>query len=756
MEHFKRLSVLFLVAAVVLAGSFVFSVPKVFAATGGGTATIAKDGGAQGAGVSVEKSTSHTFTTVLTIDVSGMTLGAASPTFTIPAGFTAPNASPVATAGDVNADGKWSVVSGTGSCVVDSAPGSLTTVAAGQVITVDVTADCADGDTITLTYKGASAVTMAATALTVSTANAGDPGPVTPITVGSPTITVTDTTVPTVVVTMDDSALNIGDTALVTFTFSETPIGFTTADVTVGSGSIGAIDASNPLIQTATYTPTNGVEDAINVITVGTAWTDAALNTGVGDDSPNYTVDTLAPTVTVTMSDAALTVGETSLVTFTFSEAPTGFDATDVSLTNANGTIGAIDASNPLIQTATFTPTNDVTDITNIITVGTAWTDAALNAGVWDDSPNYTVNTTAAASSGGSNTGTITIVKTVINNNSGTKTVADFPLFVNGASVVSGVSNTFPAPAAAYTVTETPSAGYTQTFSGACNADGRLTLNPGDLKICVITNDDIGPPTAVVPPLIDVVKVPSPLALPAGSGPVTYTYTLKNIGTVPVTDITMVGDTCSPIVLASGDTNADKKLQVNETWVYRCSTTLSATHTNVVTTTGWANGISAVDIASATVVVGTSAVPPLIHVTKVPSPLTLPAGGGTVTYTEKISNPGTVALSDVSISDDKCSPVTYVSGDTNANKKLEATETWTYTCRANLTRSTTNTVTVSGDANGLTARDYAIATVLVAAPGLPNTGLPPFIADMPWWGITLLAVIVAAALFYFARRKRTI
>jgi uncharacterized repeat protein (TIGR01451 family) len=217
----------------------------------------------------------------------------------------------------------------------------------------------------------------------------------------------------------------------------------------------------------------------------------------------------------------------------------------------------------------------------------------------------------------------------------------------------------------------------------------------------------------------------------------------------------MVGDTCSPIVLASGDTNANNKLEVNETWVYRCSTTLTQTHTNIVTTTGWANGISAVDIASATVVVGTAVVPPIIHVTKIPNPLTLAAIGGAVTYTEKITNPGTVALSNVSISDDKCSPVTYISGDTNNDSKLAVNETWTYTCRANLTKSTTNTVTVSGDANGLTARDYAIVTVLVAAPTLPNTGLPPFITGMPWWSIVLFVVIAAAALFYFVRRKET-
>ena len=143
-----------------------------------------------------------------------------------------------------------------------------------------------------------------------------------------------------------------------------------------------------------------------------------------------------------------------------------------------------------------------------------------------------------------------------------------------------------------------------------------------------------------VPPLIDVVKVPSPLALPAGPGPVPYTYTLRNIGTVPVTNITMVGDTCSPITLVSGDINANAVLDVSETWTYTCSTTLSATHTNTVVATGWANGVSATDIASATVVVGLPVVPPLIHVTKVPSPLALPAGGGMVTYTETSHQPG--------------------------------------------------------------------------------------------------------------------
>lgn len=396
------------------------------------------------------------------------------------------------------------------------------------------------------------------------------------------------------------------------------------------------------------------------------------------------------------------------------------------------------------------------------ITIGdtVAWIGRALSYASTVTTPNTNASITvpstcASAPSTGTRIpqrGTINVVKTVINNSGGTKTVADFPLFVNGVSVVSGVTNSYPAPASAYTVTETRNANYAQTFSGSCDSTGRLTLSPGDIKICVVTNDDIGPSAPVVPPLIDVVKVPSPLSLPNGPGPVAYTYTLRNVGTVTVTDITMVGDTCSPIMLASGDTNGNGKLEVSETWSYRCSTTLPATHTNIVTTTGWANGVSAVDIASATVVVGASVVPPLIHVTKVPSPLSLPSEGGAVTYTEKVTNPGTVALSNVTLTDDKCSPLNYVSGDVNGNSKLEPSETWTYTCRTTLSRTTTNTATASGEANGFSVQDFALATVIVAAPGLPNAGLPPLGLNSPW-SIALLAVIVAGLAFFLLRRK---
>lgn len=360
----------------------------------------------------------------------------------------------------------------------------------------------------------------------------------------------------------------------------------------------------------------------------------------------------------------------------------------------------------------------------------------------------------AAAGSGNSGQGTVNVVKVVINDNSGTKTVSDFPLFVNGILVGSGQTNNFPAPAGVYSVTEATSSGYTRSFSGDCDVNGQFDLNRGDNVFCIITNNDVGAPLIpVVPPLIDVVKVPSPLALPNGPGNVTYTYTVRNIGTVPMTDVTMVGDTCAPINLVSGDTNNDGKLDVNETWVYTCATQLSETHTNTVVATGWANGISAVDIASANVVVGQPIIPPLIHVTKVPSPLALAAGGGMVTYTDEVTNPGTVPLTNVRLTDNKCSPVNYVSGDTDGNLMLDPSETWTFTCQSRLTKTTVNTVIARGEANGLTIRDFAIATVVVAVPRLPNTGVDSNANIL--WEISTGILLASTALFFVISRKKT-
>jgi len=54
--------------------------------------------------------------------------------------------------------------------------------------------------------------------------------------------------------------------------------------------------------------------------------------------------------------------------------------------------------------------------------------------------------------------------------------------------------------------------------------------------------------------------------------------------------------------------------------------------------------------------------------------------GDEITYNYNVSNTGDVPLSNVNITDDKCGPVNYVSGDENDNGKLDTNEIWTFTC----------------------------------------------------------------------------
>ena len=83
-----------------------------------------------------------------------------------------------------------------------------------------------------------------------------------------------------------------------------------------------------------------------------------------------------APPVLMTksMADTSLKVGEVSTLSLVFSEAVTGFDNSDISL--VNGTLSTVtSADGGITWVGTFTPADDIEDATNVITVGTSYTD---------------------------------------------------------------------------------------------------------------------------------------------------------------------------------------------------------------------------------------------------------------------------------------------------------------------------------------------------------------------------------------------
>ena len=222
-------------------------------------------------------------------------------------------------------------------------------------------------------FTGTGSVTVISDSYTDAALNLGGSG--------SDTVTI-DRTNPTVTVAIDESALSDGTaSSLVTFTFSEAPTDFTDADLQVVGGTITGLAATvDPLVWTAQFTATDGFTGTGSVTVISDSYTDAALNLG-GSGSDSVTIDRTNPTVTVNIAEASLSDGTTSsLVTFTFSEAPTDF--TDADLQVVGGTITGLAATvDPLVWTAQFTATDGFTGTGSVTVVSDSYTDAALNLG---------------------------------------------------------------------------------------------------------------------------------------------------------------------------------------------------------------------------------------------------------------------------------------------------------------------------------------------------------------------------------------
>ena len=93
------------------------------------------------------------------------------------------------------------------------------------------------------------------------------------------------------------------------------------------------------------------------------------------------------------------------------------------------------------------------------------------------------------------------MTKVVINNDGGGAVVGDFPLFVDGSPVTSGVE--IAVNAGVHNVRETNLPGYAGTISGNCAPNGDIVLNVGDVASCTITNNDIAPRLTVTKVVIN-------------------------------------------------------------------------------------------------------------------------------------------------------------------------------------------------------------------------------------------------------------
>jgi hypothetical protein len=195
-------------------------------------------------------------------------------------------------------------------------------------------------------------------------------------------------------------------------------------------------------------------------------------------------------------------------------------------------------------------------------------------------------------------------------------------------------------------------------------------------------------------------KTASPTTIRSGQS-VTYTYRETNDGRDPLTNVSVTDDKCSPLVRGTDDPgNNDATLSPGETWVFTCTqtiTTANSTVTNTATGSGFDTGLNKTvtfcanpssppantfcdqdERAQATVTI--------IH----PATSLTQNASIAVTFTYVEDNTGDDTLTSPTVTDTNCSPVTYSSGDTNNDGKLQPDETWTFTCSKAATTSGTD------------------------------------------------------------------
>ncbi|MGL5726929.1 MAG: Ig-like domain-containing protein, partial [Plesiomonas sp.] len=147
----------------------------------------------------------------------------------------------------------------------------------------------------------------------------------------------------------------------------------------VGGTVTGLTTSDGGKTWTGTFIPTPGYTGEASVTVKPDSYTDLNGNKGTGgqDTAP---VDTAAPSVVVNIVDDQLTVGETSDVTFTFSEKVKDFEVGD--LTVEGGTVTDLKSTDGgKTWTGTFTPTPDYTGEASVTVKPDSYTDLNGNKG---------------------------------------------------------------------------------------------------------------------------------------------------------------------------------------------------------------------------------------------------------------------------------------------------------------------------------------------------------------------------------------
>ncbi|UDM16411.1 retention module-containing protein [Vogesella sp. XCS3] len=232
--------------------------------------------------------------------------------------------------------------------------------------------------------------------------------------------------------------------------------------------------------------------------------TDVAGNSTTVETAEGYSVDTSAPSLVITSSDGTLSPGETVTLTFSFSEAVTGFTASDVAITG--GTLNAATlatADGGKTWTATMTQGGTAQPV---VTVSNgSYTDLAGNAGTGNSlklnnapdaiDDNYVMSPLTSNYWGyregpdGANLTSVAQVETFAKNHTATATFQANTLSFGGVSNNLGGTGNLATFLGKNVSDLQTTANYTATSDAIVQMAGKINLAPGTYNFRVYADD---------------------------------------------------------------------------------------------------------------------------------------------------------------------------------------------------------------------------------------------------------------------------
>jgi LPXTG-site transpeptidase (sortase) family protein len=498
-----------------------------------------------------------------------------------------------------------------------------------------------------------------------------------------------------------------------------------------------------------TYTTTlSGTAGDTHTNTFTVTAEDVDGNSDTASDSADVTFTDVLPDISVTKTASVASVPETGgSVSFTYtvnnnSTIPvtitdlgddvfttlTGSSTCQIGTDLAAGTNCSFTYTTTLSGTAGDTHTNTFTVTAEDVDGNSDTASDSASVNFTDVLPNISVTKTASVVSVPETGGNVTFTYTVTNDGAVPVTITDL-----GDDVFT-------------TLTGSPTCqvGTTLAASGNCSFTYTTTLSgtAGDTHTNTFTvtaedvdgNSDTASDSASVNftdvlPDISVTKTSSVISVPETGGSITFTYTVNNNSTVPVT-ITALSDDKFPVVVGNSTCQIGTTLAVGSDCSFTYTTTLSGTagesHTNTFTVT--AEDVDGnPDTASDSASVAFTDVLPSISVTKTTSVASVPETGGSVTFTYTVNNDGTIPVTITDLGDDVFttltgSPTCQLGTTLIAGGNCSFTYTTTLSGTAGDTHTNTFTVTAEDvDGNSDTASDSASVNFTDVLPNISVT-----------------------------------